>query len=261
MMTGYKIVVAYDGTAYQGWQKQPNGVTVVEVLEKTFQEVFHHKIVIKGASRTDAGVHAYWQVASFVTSVEIAPFQLQFAWNNALPQDIVLRSIEKVDPGWNPHKGVVCKTYQYHFFTHRPLPFAARYGWYFKRPLDFDRLRQGLQVFVGTHDFRSFCTGYDMKSTIRTIHSISLEYDEFMQAHRIVVKGPGFLRYMIRRIVGACLYAASKDHLRCQDLIDALERKDPEQTLPNSPAKGLVLYKIEYDDSVRKLKDDDVKTV
>lgn len=245
-MTNYKIVVSYDGTDYHGWQKQPNNITVVEVLEKSFYKVFHHKISIKGASRTDAGVHAYWQVASFSSSVQIAPFRLKFAWNNALPEDIVLREVVMVDAPFNPHDGVVEKTYHYHFFIKRPLPFFQRYGWYFKREIDFDLLQQSFKVFLGTHDFRSFCTGDDMQSTIRTIHSMHLEYDGKMDAYRIVVKGPGFLRYMIRRIVGACLEIASRDELGVSDLQKALDKKDPEQTLPNSPAKGLVLYKIDY---------------
>lgn len=250
-MTYYKIIVSYDGTDYHGWQKQPNNITVIEVLERSFYKVFRHTISIKGASRTDAGVHARWQVASFASPVEIAPFRLKFAWNNALPDDIVLHQVDQVNAPFNPHDGVVQKTYHYHFFTKRPLPFFQRYGWYFKRSIDFDLLKKAFEVFLGTHDFRSFCTGDDMQSTIRTIDSISLEYDDRMSAHRIVVKGPGFLRYMIRRIVGACLEIASRDELTVADLQKALDKKDPEQTLPNSPAKGLVLYKIDYQSDIK----------
>ena len=246
-MAVYKMVVAYDGTAYHGWQRQPEDISVVQVLENSFLRVFKQKISISGASRTDAGVHALGQVASFTLDMKIAPETLKFAWNNDLPHDVLIMSIAIAADNFNPRHAVVSKTYHYSFFTDRPLPFVQQYGWYFSRPVDLDVLQLALQKFVGTHDFRSFCTGYDMHSTIRTIHSIHLEYDEKMHAHKIVVKGPGFLRYMIRRIVGAALAVASKDEFCCEDISIALAKKDPAQVLPNSPAKGLLLYEIEYE--------------
>ncbi len=246
-MAVYKMVVAYDGTAYHGWQKQPEDISVVQVLEQSFFSVFKQKISITGASRTDAGVHALGQVASFTLDMMIAPDRLKFAWNNDLPADVLIMSIELTSDTFNPRHGVISKTYHYLFFTHRPLPFVQQYGWYFSRPVDLNILQQALQRFVGTHDFRSFCTGYDMHSTIRTIDSIDVEYDDTKQAHRIVVKGPGFLRYMIRRIVGAALAVASKDQFTCEDISIALAKKDPAQILPNSPAKGLLLYEIKYE--------------
>lgn len=246
-MAVYKMVVAYDGTAYHGWQKQPEDISVVQVLEQSFWAVFKQKISITGASRTDAGVHALGQVASFTLDMMIAPDRLKFAWNNDLPADVLIMSIEVAPDTFNPRHGVISKTYHYLFFTHRPLPFVQQYGWYFSRPVDLHILQQALQRFVGTHDFRSFCTGYDMHSTIRTIDSIDVEYDDTKQAHRIVVKGPGFLRYMIRRIVGAALAVASKDQFTCEDISIALAKKDPAQILPNSPAKGLLLYEIKYE--------------
>jgi len=250
-MAVYKIIVAYNGTAYHGWQRQQNNITVVSVLEESFYAVFKQKIFISGASRTDAGVHALGQVASFVLDMQIAPETLIFAWNNNLPHDILIRDISIVPDDFNPRHNVACKTYRYSFFLERPMPLVQHQGWYFSRPVNLVELEKALQIFVGTHDFRSFCTGYDMGTTIRTIHSIHLEFDESMRAHTIVVKGPGFLRYMIRRIVGACLAVASKDSLSCHDIVVALAKKDPAQTLPSSPAKGLLLYEIKYE-SVKK---------
>lgn len=247
-MPVYKMVVSYDGTAYHGWQKQPEDITVAQVLEDSFRDVFKQKISISGASRTDAGVHAFGQVASFVSDIKIAPEKLLFAWNNALPHDVLIRDISIAADDFNPRHAVASKTYHYSFFTQRPLPFVQQYGWYYSKPIDFEVLYQALQLFVGTHDFRSFCTGYDMHSTIRTIHSIHLEFDQAKQAHKIVVKGPGFLRYMIRRIVGAALAVACKDQFTCNDIVVALAKKDPAQLLPNSPAKGLMLYEIKYDE-------------
>lgn len=249
-MTAYKIIVAYDGTAYHGWQFQNHNITVVQVLQDCFESVFKQKITISGASRTDAGVHALGQVATFTLAMQIAPETLKFAWNNALPDDILIRDIAIVPEGFNPRHNVFLKTYKYFFFVQRPMPLFQHCGWYFKRPLDFDELNKALQLLVGEHDFRSFCTGYDMKSTIRTVHSIHLEFDDAMQAHVIVVKGRGFLRYMIRRIVGACLTVASRDDLSHHDVQAALDAKNSEQTLPNSPSKGLLLYEIVYESQV-----------
>jgi len=253
-MTVYKIIVAYDGTAYHGWQYQTNNIAVTQILQDSFEAVFKKQILISGASRTDAGVHALGQVACFSLDIKIAPGTLIFAWNNALPDDILVRDMKIVSDDFNPRHNVISKTYHYHFFINRPLPHVQRYGWYFPRTIDLDLLNQALQIFVGEHDFRSFCTGYDMRSTVREIHSIHLEYDNVMQAYRIVFKGPGFLRYMIRRIVGACLTVASKDDLSCNDILIAFEKKDPEQTLPNSPAKGLRLIEIFYKKDMEKEK-------
>jgi len=252
-MTVYKFTVAYDGTAYHGWQWQPHSISVVQVLQDCFESVFKQRISISGASRTDAGVHALGQVASFALDFKIAPETLKFAWNNALPHDILIKDLSIASNDFNPRRKVVSKTYKYYFFTQRPLPLVQHCGWYFKRSVNLKKLEDALQILIGEHDFRSFCTGDDMESTIRKINSIHLEYDQSMQAHVIVVKGPGFLRYMIRRIVGACLTVASRDDLSSLDIKIALEKRDPEQTLPNSPAKGLVLYEIQYEDDMKIL--------
>ena len=198
-------------------------------------------------------MHALGQVASFALDMQIAPEILKFAWNNALPHDILIKDISIAPDDFNPRRKVVSKTYKYYFFTHRPLPLVEHCGWYFRRTVDFDVLYQALQILIGEHDYRSFCTGDDMDSTIRRIDSIHLEYDDAMQAHVIVVKGPGFLRYMIRRIVGACLTVASRNDLSAHDIKIALDKKDPEQTLPNSPSKGLVLYEIIYESDIIKI--------
>ena len=245
-MKKYKIIIAYDGTDYYGWQIQASHITVAGTLEKSFQEVFGFPITIAGASRTDAGVHALGQTASFTTDLPLDPQKIIAAWQNILPESILIRSIGEVPLEWNPRHTVEQKTYYYHFFQERPLPFAARYGWYYRYPVDMQKLKEASAIFVGTHDFRSFCTGDEYESTVRTIDSIDIEYLSRFKAYRIIVKGPGFLRYMIRRIVGACLEVASRDTLNAVHLIEILNQKNPEQLLPTAPAKGLLLYKIVY---------------
>jgi len=245
-MKKYKIIVAYDGTDYSGWQVQEDQTTVAGVLQDTFKSVFGKDIIIAAASRTDAGVHALGQTAVFTTDLVIDPLKLREAWQNILPESILIRSIAEVATDWNPRHNVQQKTYYYHFFQERPLPFSARYGYYYRYPVDTDKLKECLNVFVGTHDFRSFCTGDDYENTVRTIDAVDIEYIHRFKAYRVSIKGPGFLRYMIRRIVGACLEVASRDTLKIDDLKIALEQKNPLQLLPTAPAKGLMLYKIIY---------------
>ncbi len=243
----FKIVVAYEGTDFNGWQVQPNAPSITQALQNAFAQHFDRKIKITGASRTDAGVHAIGQIATFSTDLDIDHQKLLSAWNDALPPTIVVRSLEQVADDFHPIYGVEEKTYWYHFFLNRPLPFVERYGWFFRRNLDLEKLEQALRIFVGTHDFRSFCTGTDMgENTVRTITHISLERFEQFGAWRIVVKGPGFMRHMIRRVVGAAMQIASKDGINIDYLADVLAQKNPRQTLVNAPAKGLCLYKIKY---------------
>lgn len=248
-MTVYKIVVAYDGTAYHGWQSQSNATTVCQTLQQAFTAVFFQPISILAASRTDKGVHALGQVAIARTPLDLDLKQLLKVWNKILPSDIVVLDIEKLEHLVHPHDGVVQKIYAYHFFVKRPMPFVARYGWQITRAVDIKKLEEVVQVFQGTHDFRSFCSGNDLLDTVRKIDAISISYVPSWEAYRIEFKGKSFLRYMVRRIVGACLEIASRETLRVEHAKDILLKKNPEHTLPNAPAKGLVLERIIYDSS------------
>jgi tRNA pseudouridine38-40 synthase len=246
-MTCYKIVVAYDGTAYRGWQEQSNATTVSGTLIKAFQIIFFQEARILGASRTDAGVHALGQVAIVRSPIDINPEILLRAWSKAIPMDISIRSIQKLDQLVHPHDGVVQKTYAYYLFLKRPLPLYERFGWFVYKPIDLEILEKALNVFLGTHDFRSFCTGDDLVDTVRTIDSVQFSYVSSWDAYRIEIKGKSFLRYMIRRIVGACVAVATSPDLNLEDIKRVLVQKNPCHTLPNAPAKGLILEQIAYE--------------
>lgn len=243
----YKIIVSYDGTDFSGWQFQPHAPSVIQALQDVFAHVFGSPIKILGASRTDAGVHALGQVAVFSTDLGMDAQRMLGAWNDALPASIVIRALEQVPDNFHPMYCVKEKTYWYHFFLKRPLPFVERYGWYFRYSIDFKKLEQALNIFVGTHDFRSFCTGTDMgENTVRTINSIKLVYIKRFGAWRIEFKGPGFMRHMIRRIVGACMQVAAKEDFSLDYIENVLAQKNPKQILVNAPAKGLCLVKVRY---------------
>jgi len=246
-MKSYKLTIAYDGSHYSGWQTQDHKPSVAGALNKAFSNVFKHEMRILGASRTDAGVHALGQVARIKTDLIIAADRLKWAWNNALPGDITIRSLEEVADTFNPFCNVETKIYHYHFFVERPLPFIQRYGYFYPYKIDFDLLKKALNFFVGTHDFASFRNSEDTReNTIRTIDAISLEYLPRYKAYRITVIGQKFLRHMIRRIVGASLHIATKGISTFPLLQKVMDARNPAHTLPNAPAQGLMLYKIMY---------------
>lgn len=246
-MKSYKLVVAYDGTDYYGWQAQDHKPSVAQALNNAFKHAFNHDIRVQGASRTDAGVHALGQVVRIRTDLAITPDRLKWAWNNVLGPNIVIRSLELVDESFNPFFDVAQKTYFYHFFLERPLPFLQRYGYYYPYKIDMVLLREALQFFIGTHDFCSFKSSEDVRAdTVRTIDSINLEYIKRYNVYRITVKGQKFLRHMIRRIVGASFAIASRPGSSIAELKKVMDKRDPRHTLPNAPGKGLLLYKIVY---------------
>ncbi len=242
----YALLISYDGTEYHGWQSQQHCQTVSDTLANAFKTAFAMDCTLQGASRTDAGVHALGQTAHITTQLDIDPATLRQAWNGRLPRDIHIRDLIIAPDAFHALKNVHEKTYYYHVFVERPLPFVSRYGSICRTPLNIDKLCESLDIFVGTHDFRSFCTGDEQESTIRTINSIDVVYLKAFKTYRIIVRGKSFLRYMIRRIVGAALDCATRPSLSLQALVDALAEKNPQQQLPTAPAQGLLLRKIIY---------------
>jgi len=245
----YKCIIAYDGTDYCGWQMQPNCPTVTQTLQSTFYAVFGVEATIIGASRTDAGVHALGQVAVCRTELTLDPKKLMWAWNNRLKSSVMIRSCDCVEDSFHPQKNVFQKTYTYHFSCNRPLPHKARYCSYIRKKIDIEKLKACLSIFIGTHNFRSFCTGDDMgDDTVRTVDSIEVYYSQDEDTYCIEVKGKSFLRYMIRRMVGASLYVASHTCLPVDYICTVLLACNPEHQLPTAPAHGLFLKSIRYNE-------------
>jgi tRNA pseudouridine38-40 synthase len=244
----YKLLISYDGTNYHGWQEQSNAVTVSGAIKKAIKKIFQLDCSIVGASRTDTGVHARCQWARIRLEKEIDPDRLKEALNNLLPNDILIHSVAIITDGFHPFYNVYQKTYHYQFFTKRPSPFTQRFGWYYHKPIDMDKLQQALAVFEGTHDFVAFATDTADKDTIRTIESISLQWGDEAGAYSIIIKGKSFMHHMVRRIVGAALAVASKEAITIDDLKEELTRKKIRNVLPTAPAKGLTLDKIIYNE-------------
>jgi len=247
-MKTYRIIVAYDGTDFFGWQTQPDAPTVTSCLQKTFEHVFGQTPDIFGASRTDSGVHALAQVARVRSDVGCSSESLLRAWNNALPKSILIRHLEPVDSSYDPRRGVTQKTYHYHLFYRQPLPFVARYGWFYDnvRYVEWNQFQEALLNYVGTHDFGSFCTQEGGVETVRTVDAIVVEKLKRYRAFRVTIKGKGFVRFQIRRMIGCALDVARRPDLTPEFIANLLENPDPRQALTKAGAEGLVLRKILY---------------
>jgi tRNA pseudouridine38-40 synthase len=247
-MIRYKVLIAYDGTDFAGWQVQPDHPSIAQTMQDSFARVFDKKISLVGASRTDAGVHALGQVAKFETNLGVDPQILQWAWNNALPPSIVIRTLELVPPQFHPFYNILDKTYFYHFFLERPLPFIQRYGWYYWYKVDLQKLQEVLQLFIGTHNFRAFSTGEPIGGDpLCTVDAITLEQFKRFGVFRISMHGQRFLRHMVRRLVGAALSAATeKNDVSLSDVLEVMMAQNPNHTLPSAPAHGLLLHTIRY---------------
>jgi len=247
-MRNYKIMVAYDGTDYKGWQVQPNAPTVCSALQDTFQRIFGRSIKLLGASRTDAGVHALGQVARFQTDLNLPASKILSIWNDGLPQDILIRKLQEVSTDFHPLRNVLQKTYYYHLFFKKPLPFVARYGWHYEfiDLVDLEKFNNALQFYIGEHDFSSFCKCDTEKSCVRTIDSINLQRFSRFGVLQITVKGKSFLRFQIRRMIGYALDVARRSDLSVNFIKEILDNPNPEQELLKAGGSGLCLRRIIY---------------
>ena len=245
-MKRVRIVVAYDGTNYCGWQVQPNGITVEEVLNKKISALTGEDIHIIGASRTDSGVHALGNVAVFDTESRIPGDRIAYALNQKLPDDIVIVRSEEVAPDWHPrYQDEITKTYEYHIYKAKtPNPMKRYYSTFVSFPLDVDKMREGAAYIVGEHDFASFCNvRTNVEDTVRTVHDIQIMQNGPDITIRIT--GNGFLYNMVRIIAGTLIRVGRGFYTpeKVKEILDAKERTEAGVTAaPN----GLVLVEIDY---------------
>lgn len=237
--------MAYLGTAYCGWQVQPNGISIEQVLNEKLSELFEEDIKVIGASRTDAGVHARMNVAVFDTQSQMPGDKVSFALNQRLPEDIVIQGSCEVDPDFHPRHQKSVKTYEYRILNTTfddPLKSAQTCFYYMK--LDVDLMRKGAAYLIGEHDFSSFCAPRSqVEEKVRTIYSIDI--DRLGEEIVITIKGNGFLYNMVRIIAGT-LMEIGRGKLPPEEMKEILEAKDRTKAGPTAPAKGLTLVDIEF---------------
>ena len=249
-MPSFKVTVAYDGTDYVGWQRQANGVSIQGLIEDALRTLDGRDVNVAGAGRTDAGVHALGQVAGFTLAREMAPGALVRALNAHLPPDVRVVTAEEVPPAFHPRFSASRKTYRYRLCHDEVLsPFERRYAWHLPGPLDVDAMRAAASCLVGRHDFAAFqgagsaVTNTErevFESAIRNPQSAILCYE---------VSGSGFLRHMVRTIVGS-LAEIGRGRRPAEWLGEVLASRSRLTAGPTAPPEGLFLVRVEYADAL-----------
>lgn len=238
-----KLTIQYDGTHYAGWQIQPHKKTIQGLIQDVLRRVTQEKVDVIGASRTDAGVHALGQVAHFKTRSKISCDKFLIALNGLLPEDISVTDVREVRPSFHAQKGAKKKTYRYLIWNrcYRSALLKDR-AWHVWAPLDLKAMRRAARLLIGRHDFAAFRGRLsDTKTSVRTVYEIRIEGSPL----QITVTGNGFLKYMVRNIVGT-LVEVGKGRFRPQDVRTILRSKDRKKAGATAPACGLYLVSIEY---------------
>ena len=240
-----KLTVAYDGTAYSGYQSQTNAVAVQDVLEEALAGLFGVPVRTMGASRTDTGVHARGNVAAFDIETRIAPSKIAYALNTRLPEDIRIVSSEEVPGSFHPRFSPSVKTYTYRILNRRmPDPTMRLYTFHYYYPLDAEKMDAAIRHLIGEHDFASFCaSGFTGHTTVRRITDASVRKDGDLIT--ITVSGTGFLYNMVRIITGTLLRIGGSD-LPADETVRILAAKNRGAAGDTAPAKGLTLESIRY---------------
>lgn len=245
-MRNLKLTIEYDGTRYHGWQRQSGQMTIQQLLEESIGSITQEKVTVIGSGRTDAGVHAINQVANFSTRSRLDERSILAGANSLLPADVVIKDMAEVHEGFHATHDATGKVYLYRIFNGTVRSALLRqHAWFIRTPLDVDLMRQGAALFLGRHDFSSFCaTGCDVLSHVRTIKELEIAQDDH-GIIRIIVEADGFLRYMVRNIVGM-LVDVGWGKREVRDIPTVIEAKDRKRAAMTAPSHGLFLKEVKY---------------
>lgn len=239
------LTIEYDGSGFCGWQRQKNGISVQELLEKAIQTVTGEQILIHGAGRTDAGVHALGQVAHFLTESRVPPLRFAPALNRLLPDTVSVRESREVPQGFHARYSAVGKHYRYLICNRdaRSAIMARRAGFVLGN-LDEQRMNMACNYLVGTHDFRCFmASGSRVKDSVRTLYEAGVSRDGNLVA--IDLKGDGFLYNMVRIVAGTLVEVGTAERSP-HDVMDILHGKDRARAGKTMPPQGLYLVEVFY---------------
>jgi len=243
-----KLIIEYDGSAYHGWQRQANAITVQQVLEEAIAELVGHPVTLHGSGRTDAGVHALGQVASFQSRTTIPANRLHHAINTALPPDITVLRAEDVPATFHARFSTTGKTYRYRILCRhvRPSLGRERVHW-LRRRLDVADMQQAAALLVGEHDFAAFESESSGDNSVRTVTRCNVEAlpDHGGECIDVTVSANGFLYNMVRAMVGTLIEIGSGKQPP-EWVADLLESRDRTRAGPTAPARGLCLIAVEY---------------
>lgn len=244
----YKLVIAYDGTNYSGWQIQPNAISIQELIQNALKIFLRREVTVIGSGRTDAGVHAMGQVAHFKCDLKVDLFPLLRSLNGILPRDIRVLEVAQVPLDFHSQRSAISKTYHYHLYLDKVQdPFRRLYSFHVHSPCNVDLLKQASALFVGTHDFTSFANeaheGCAANDPVRTIEK--LEIIQEPGGIRLEFTADGFLYKMVRNIVGMLLEVASGKRL-ITEIPHVFEAKDRKKAGPAASPQGLFLMYVDY---------------
>ena len=243
MFQNYHILISYDGTDYFGWQRQPEKKTIQGLIEKALSQIASRPIPVIGAGRTDAGVHALAQSAHFKANLKLTEDKIIRAINGHLPKDIRITSVKKTDSDFHARKSARSKTYQYRIVQSPFIsPFLLRYALHWPSPLDVKRMKEAAALFIREGDFTAFSSNR-LLNPVRTVmrSEIHSKNDELLYT----VEANGFLRYMVRSLMGTIL-EVGKGKITPQAIEDLFEKKKRTLSSPTAPPQGLCLIKVSY---------------
>ncbi|HBC32197.1 MAG TPA: tRNA pseudouridine(38-40) synthase TruA [Clostridiales bacterium] len=245
MVRNIKLLIAYDGTSYHGWQTQLNKATIQGTIENAISIITKQKIELTGSGRTDSGVHALGQVANFKADTKIPEDKIKIALNANLPPDIRIMESVDVDMDFNSRFDALDKTYMYRIYNDRvQSPFYARYSCFIPQVLDIDKMEEALKLIIGTHDFIGFmASGSYVKTTVRTVYDAKLLKEGNLI--RIYINGDGFLYNMVRIIAGT-LIDIGKGTKNISCIEEALTNKDRKILGQTAAPEGLFLMQVNY---------------
>lgn len=242
-MRNIKLLIEYDGTNYCGWQRQENGRTIQAEIENVLTKVLQEPMNIVGAGRTDAGVHARGQVATFRTTSGLGISEIKNALNSLLPEDIVVHSVQEVPHEFHARYSARERMYSY-LITQTPTALTRYYSWYLTYELSVDTMRWASGLIVGAHDFESFCksnSGVDhYRCTV-----LAARWEQEGSQLRFTIRADRFLHGMVRALVGT-IVDVGRGHTSLDEFLGMLGKKDRREAGPAAPAKGLVLEEIVY---------------
>ncbi len=240
-----RLTIEYDGTNYHGWQVQPNGVTIQEVLEGALEKILGVKARLNAAGRTDAGVHALGQAANFFYEGEIELRRLQKGLNALTPEDIVIKAVESVPDSFDARRDGRSRVYEYRIWNRSwPSAFHRRFSWHVHAPLDLAAMQEAICALEGEHDFSSFrASGCEAAHPVRRVYRNSLTRRGDLVVYTI--EATAYLRHMVRNIAGTLVEVGCGERSPAS-FAKLLELRDRTLAGPTAPAHGLFLVEVKY---------------
>ena len=245
-MKNFQLTIEYDGSRYHGWQRQKNDITIQATIESSLALMTRQEISLIGSGRTDAGVHALGQVANFRCRTRLDAATFQKGLNSLLPDDIVITACREMPLEFHARYDVKSKIYRYRVLN-RPLPSALMrsYSWHIRTPLNSDAIKQALDSLLGRHDFKAFeAAGSPRSHTERTILGADWRIED-EHIHCFQVEADGFLRYMVRNLVGTLVEVGLKK-ISADEFRQILASKDRRLAGATAPPQGLFLSQVKY---------------